>query len=73
MQAKPNVTCPLCGGPNGCAAAASGSCVTPCWCGAVRIGPELIARVPEPLRGEACICPRCVAAADPDARREARA
>ena len=63
MDAKPNFDCPLCGGPNGCAAAASGSCETQCWCGAVTIPPELIARVPEHLRREACICRACVEAA----------
>jgi hypothetical protein len=68
MRAKPNFACPLCGGPNECAAAASGSCATPCWCAGVRIGPDLIARVPEPLRGEACLCPRCVAQADAGSR-----
>lgn len=60
MQAKPNFECPICGGRNDCAAAASGSCATPCWCGDVTIAPELIARVRPALLREACICRNCV-------------
>jgi hypothetical protein len=62
MRAKPNFDCPLCGGPNDCAAAASGSCDTPCWCAAVAFSPELIARVPPELAREACICRACAQA-----------
>ena len=42
MDALPLVTplpahrCPLCGGPNGCAAAAAGRFDVPCWCAEVR-------------------------------------
>lgn len=59
VTAKPNHTCPLCDGPNACAPAASGTLDTPCWCREVVVTPETLARVPEPLRGEACICARC--------------
>lgn len=52
-------TCPLCGGPNGCAAAATGSFDAACWCRDVAFGPALIARVPEAARDAACICRRC--------------
>lgn len=55
----PAVTCPLCGGANECAAASSGSFDTPCWCRDATFNAELIARVPEPQRGPACICRQC--------------
>lgn len=55
----PALACPLCGGPNACAAAASGSFDTPCWCRDVTFPPDLIARVPVEQRGQACICQRC--------------
>ena len=55
----PAVTCPLCGGANECAAASSGSFDTPCWCRDTTFSAELIARVPEPQRGLACICRHC--------------
>ncbi len=58
----PAETCPLCGGANECAAALSGSFDTPCWCRAATFSAELIARVPEPQRGRACICRQCGAA-----------
>ncbi|MBI4292960.1 MAG: cysteine-rich CWC family protein [Betaproteobacteria bacterium] len=60
---EPNHTCPLCGGPNGCAPAASGTFGSPCWCNEASFSPELLARVPEAIRGKACICRTCVAAA----------
>lgn len=51
--------CPLCGQPNGCAAARTGSFDTPCWCTEVRFTPALLARIPEPQRGKACVCRAC--------------
>lgn len=56
---RPEHHCPLCGGPNGCAAAASGDFATPCWCRDVVFTPGLLARVPEAARHRACICRRC--------------
>ncbi|KGM41352.1 hypothetical protein JY96_18270 [Aquabacterium sp. NJ1] len=58
-KALPNHSCPLCGGPNACAAAESGKLDTPCWCRDVRFSAELLARVPEPLKHKACICAAC--------------
>jgi hypothetical protein len=58
----PATGCPLCGGPNGCAPAVSGSFDSPCWCTAVRIPPEVLARVPTAQRGMACICRTCAEA-----------
>lgn len=57
--------CPLCGQPNGCAAARSGSFNTPCWCTDARFAPALLARVPEPQRGRACICRACAKGSTP--------
>jgi hypothetical protein len=51
--------CPLCGLPNGCAPAGSGSFDTPCWCTAVKFDAEALAAVPASERGRACICFRC--------------
>lgn len=58
-QALPNHTCPLCGGPNACAPAASGDLQTPCWCRQVKFAPELFERVPEAQKGQSCICEAC--------------
>lgn len=51
--------CPLCGQPNGCAAARAGSFDTPCWCSQVTFTPALLARVPLAQQGQACICKAC--------------
>ncbi|MBS0336791.1 MAG: cysteine-rich CWC family protein [Proteobacteria bacterium] len=51
--------CPLCGRPNECAASRCGSFSEPCWCESVRISRETLARIPEGLRGAACICRAC--------------
>jgi len=51
--------CPLCGGPNGCAAAAAGRFDVACWCTSVHIPVEVIARIPAEQRGRACICLNC--------------
>jgi hypothetical protein len=51
--------CPLCGGPNACVPATSGSFGQPCWCESATFSPTLLERVPAGLRGLACICARC--------------
>ncbi|HYD96584.1 MAG TPA: cysteine-rich CWC family protein [Noviherbaspirillum sp.] len=61
MEPKPNNACPLCGGPNGCAPAAAGSFDVPCWCTTAKVDAAVLARVPEALRGQACICAKCAA------------
>lgn len=53
--------CPVCGEANGCVPAATGSFDQPCWCAGHVIDPGVIARVPEAMRGRACLCPRCAA------------
>ncbi len=60
--------CPLCGGPNGCAPVACGRFDTACWCTAVQIDPAVLARIPEPLRGQACLCRRCATGTPPQAQ-----
>lgn len=60
-QALPSHTCPLCGGPNACAPARSGSLDTPCWCRDVTFSAELLTQVPDPLKNKACICAACAA------------
>ena len=44
----PATGCPLCGGPNGCAPAVSGSFDSPCWCTTVQIPAEVLAHAFEP-------------------------
>ncbi|MBL8340240.1 MAG: cysteine-rich CWC family protein [Rubrivivax sp.] len=52
--------CPLCGEPNGCVPAATGTFGGgPCWCREVVFSGEVLARVPEAARGRACLCRRC--------------
>lgn len=56
--------CPLCGQPNDCAMArqrATGQAQPPCWCTQVTFSAALLARVPPPARGVACVCARCAA------------
>ena len=59
MDALPNRECPLCGGPNACAPAQTGSLATPCWCRDVTIAPAALERVPQEQRQRACICAAC--------------
>lgn len=58
--------CPLCGGDNRCAMEiqrATGEAQPPCWCVDATFSPDLFKRIPEAARGQACICPACVAQA----------
>jgi hypothetical protein len=59
--------CPLCGGANACAPAASGSLETPCWCSDARFAPALLARARAGGRA-GCICASCAAVALADGR-----
>lgn len=54
--------CPLCGKTNGCAMEAerlTGIPQGPCWCTQTHFPAELLARIPEPARGKACVCAAC--------------
>ena len=59
--------CPLCGQPNLCAmeqARLTGQPPSePCWCTQANFSAELLARVPEAARRQACICARCASQA----------
>jgi GNAT superfamily N-acetyltransferase len=59
MTPRRNCACPLCGGPNECAPARTGSFDEPCWCASVAIDPDALARIPEAARNEACLCRHC--------------
>ena len=61
MTPLANLQCPICGLPNECAPAKSGSLATPCWCAAVTIDPAVIASLPDEQRDRACLCLRCAA------------
>ena len=50
--------CPSCGQANECAIAA-GQSAESCWCMAVTIDRETIARIPAEARGKVCICRHC--------------
>jgi hypothetical protein len=54
MTPRPNLLCPVCGGPNGCQPAVSGSFDTPCWCAALELPPPS-----EPAQNASCLCMRC--------------
>ncbi|APW40111.1 hypothetical protein RD110_25295 [Rhodoferax koreense] len=57
--------CPLCGGPNRCASETgrlTGQAQPPCWCMATPIPADVLARIPAPARGLACVCRRCAQA-----------
>jgi hypothetical protein len=62
MQAPvtPNsADCPLCGQANQCAMETqrvTGIQQPPCWCTRATVTAELLARIPPPARGLACIC-----------------
>jgi hypothetical protein len=63
MQPRPNLKCPLCGGPNECAAASSGSFATPCWCAQLTVSADVLARLPAHERDRACLCRKCLTGA----------
>jgi hypothetical protein len=63
VQPLPNLICPLCGGPNDCRAAQTGSFDEPCWCANVVVDPDALARVPPGARNRACLCRRCATGA----------
>jgi len=61
-QAVNPCCCPLCGQANHCAMEMpqAGREQVPCWCTRETFSVSLLQRVPEPLRGQACICQACV-------------
>jgi hypothetical protein len=65
MQPLPALACPVCGEPNECAAAGSGSFATPCWCAALAVDPAALARAPAQARNRACLCRKCLSFSAP--------
>ncbi|SFP84554.1 cysteine-rich CWC family protein [Variovorax sp. 770b2] len=60
--------CPLCGASNRCAMEVereTGQAQPPCWCMQVDFSNAPLARLPESMRGLACICARCAAGTPP--------
>lgn len=66
------LTCPLCQGENACgnelakqvdqSLAQSNKQASTCWCqdASIQFPSELLAQVPEHLKGKSCICQNCV-------------
>lgn len=52
--------CPVCLALNDCRLCTSEAYKGPCWCEAVDVPDELLARVPAEMRNRACICRTCV-------------
>lgn len=53
--------CPLCGKANTCGmAGGSAGAGGVCWCVAETFPAALLAQLPQPARGKACICYECV-------------
>ncbi|OYT88767.1 MAG: hypothetical protein CFE43_20790 [Burkholderiales bacterium PBB3] len=61
----PPEVCPLCSQPNQCAMEierATGQKQPPCWCTQASFSAELLARIPDAARNQACICAACASA-----------
>ncbi|WP_081824473.1 cysteine-rich CWC family protein [Paenibacillus sp. UNC451MF] len=54
-EIKRERSCPFCGGENKCSVE-SGDC----WCFHTKVPQELRDRIPAELRGQVCICRKCV-------------
>jgi hypothetical protein len=55
--------CPICQSPNDCAmekARTTGVDSERCWCVNAKFTPEVLALLPHPAKGKACICAQCV-------------
>ncbi|GGD09252.1 cysteine-rich CWC family protein [Halopseudomonas salina] len=61
MKTTSRLVCPLCGQANQCAYVASDVTVK-CWCFAVPVSKQNLARVPADQIDKACLCPRCATA-----------
>jgi len=62
MATAKSTLCPLCGQPNRCAMEVERETRVkqpPCWCTQVKFDAALLASLPEPARGTACICADC--------------
>lgn len=59
MNNLQNHTCPLCGKPNDCALANCATLKVECWCANAEVSKVAITKIPENLRGKACLCISC--------------
>ncbi len=53
--------CPLCGKENNCGYE-KGLEHGICWCTTIKVPKELLAQVPEEVKGKACVCRDCIIA-----------
>jgi hypothetical protein len=67
MAASPS-TCPLCGGPNGCAMNANANADVACWCMQVDIDADSLQRANATGNTASCICAACAMGSRPDER-----
>ena len=51
--------CPACGARNDCTLADPRTADQACWCYSVTIDPAVLEALPDALRNQACLCPRC--------------
>jgi glucose-6-phosphate 1-epimerase len=61
----PQDVCPLCGGSNQCAIATNDGdqqACAKCWCKDLTISEDVLNKLPESARGQACICATCAGA-----------
>ncbi|WP_460427215.1 cysteine-rich CWC family protein [Azotobacter armeniacus] len=59
----PNVDsrrCPLCSNDNACGLASPSQGQGECWCFSRPANPDALKCLPADLRGQACLCPRCL-------------
>lgn len=56
--------CPVCGFSNRCSLADPRTADQPCWCFSERIDPALLAALPDEIRNQSCLCPRCAGVED---------
>ena len=59
LRAHRELLCPLCGLPNGCVPAHSGTFNQPCWCAELKFSTAVLAMIPQGQKPKACLCPAC--------------
>jgi hypothetical protein len=67
LQPRPNLACPRCGAANECAPALQGKFGAECWCTRVTVSQQALARIPDELKGKACLCRACAAGQEANA------
>ena len=56
--------CPACGASNDCTLADPSTADQACWCFSVSIDPAIIQALPDEMRNQTCLCPRCAGVND---------